>query len=314
MNGLPLVETADGLMKHAAGDLVRVALDLIDPRSDQPRKHFEKKSLERLAASLKASGDARQAIQVRVVPDGKGGLRIELVAGERRLRAAKLAGLKALKSEIVEILEERRVHLHSAIENLNRVGLNYMEMAYLVRRTLKDFPEWSLAKVADELGVSESYLHYCRNFLRLHPDLQELMLIGELDHKIATELAKAPVNQQHKALEHLQDHEARETKRGKRVTKTGIAKDVRKVMEKARIEPRAGRRGKKPLSSDTLTLRSLFRQLDDLELILKEIGQMKDDKLIFSEMGLAGLKQKFKIAITALAAQLKRAESLKNAK
>lgn len=126
---------------------LHVRIDSIRPNPDQPRRAFETAALQELADSIREHG-ILQPLLVRERPDG-----YELVAGERRLRAARLAGLR----EVPVVLHERliagadeRLEL-SLIENLQRVDLNPVEEARAIRRLLDEFGMTQEA-VADRLG------------------------------------------------------------------------------------------------------------------------------------------------------------------
>src|SRR5688500_11018410 len=102
--------------------IVELPVDRIEPDPDQPRKHFVARDLEELAESIKKDG-LMQAITVRKDPV-RGYI---IVAGERRWRAHKIAGLKTIKAIVTEEKDTTRIRILSVVENLHRKDLNPIE-------------------------------------------------------------------------------------------------------------------------------------------------------------------------------------------
>ncbi len=107
---------------HTTGNISLLPIDIIHPNPYQPRTHFDSRALEELSASVKSFG-ILQPITVRRLGNG-----YELVAGERRLRAAKMAGLTSVPAVIVHMDEEDSA-LVALLENLQRCDLNFLEEA-----------------------------------------------------------------------------------------------------------------------------------------------------------------------------------------
>lgn len=114
--------------------LHEVDLSLIDPNPHQPREHFEQTALEELADSIREHGVMQPLV---VTPSSIGG-RFELVAGERRLRGAKLAGLTAVPAIVRSLPEQQKLEL-ALIENLQRADLNPVETATAYRKLMDQF-------------------------------------------------------------------------------------------------------------------------------------------------------------------------------
>ena len=135
----------------------KVAIDVIQPNRYQPRLEFDESALEELKESVKEFG-VLQPLLVRKVSDN----RYELIAGERRLRAAKLAGLTEVPVEVREYNNEEIAQI-ALIENIQRENLNAMEEAKAYERLMKDF-KLTQETVAKKVGRSRSHI---ANFLRL---------------------------------------------------------------------------------------------------------------------------------------------------
>lgn len=156
-----------------AADVQRIAVDKIVPNRYQPRHTFLQHELAELTASIKESG-VIQPIMVRRKGDGT----YELIAGERRWRASKEAGLTVIPAVLKNCTDQEALLL-ALVENLQREDLNPMETARAYSRMMKEFGLTQEA-VATKVGRDRSSV---ANFIRLthlHPDLQLLVEDGTL--------------------------------------------------------------------------------------------------------------------------------------
>ena len=140
-------------------------ISLVDPKSDQPRKYFDKDSLEELASSITENG-LLQPILVREYGEG----RYQIIAGERRFRACKLAGLTEIPAIILD-RDNKSVAQIALIENIQREDLNPIEEA-MAYKSLKDEYGMTQEELSDKIGKSRSAI---ANSLRLL-DLPEAVL------------------------------------------------------------------------------------------------------------------------------------------
>lgn len=139
----------------------------IQPKSDQPRRHFDEQALAELASSIKRYGVLQPLI---VSPNGD---KYTLVAGERRWRAAQLAGLKRVPA-IVRKREELEQLEVSLIENVQRVDLSPFELAVSIERLHSQF-DTSYAEVAQSLGKAVSTINNIVRLLQLPPAVVEAL-------------------------------------------------------------------------------------------------------------------------------------------
>ena len=156
-----------------AADIQRLRIDAIVPNRYQPRHHFPEEELAHLSASIKESG-VLQPIVVRRKGDGT----YELIAGERRWRASKEAGLETIPV-IIKNCSDQESLLLALIENIQREDLNPMETARAYTRMMKEFG-LTQDTIALKVGRDRSSV---ANFIRLthlHPELQELVETGRL--------------------------------------------------------------------------------------------------------------------------------------
>ena len=150
----------------------------LQPGKYQPRTQMDPASLEELAASIRAQG-LMQPILVRPVGDGLGAGRYEIVAGERRWRAAQMAGLEDVPTLVREIPDESALAM-ALIENIQRENLNPLEEAQGLQRLIDEF-SMTHQQAADAVGRSRPAASNLLRLLQLAPPVQEMLMRGELD-------------------------------------------------------------------------------------------------------------------------------------
>jgi ParB family chromosome partitioning protein len=148
-------------------------LDKIKANPDQPRKHFDKAALEELAASIREHG----IIEPVIVEEAGDGFYI-VVAGERRCRAATLAGLQEVPALIRDYSEEKRLEI-SIIENIQREGLNPIEEATAFKQ-LMEIAGLSQDGAAAKVGKSRSALANSLRLLKLPNPVQDALKTGAI--------------------------------------------------------------------------------------------------------------------------------------
>ncbi len=177
-----LLQNIDADLKTTAGNLrpelveqnavsLRIALDRIEMNPRQPRHDFDQEALSELAASIKMH-DIIQPLTVSKLPNGK----YRLIAGERRYRAAKIAGLKDVPVYIRQANDTQLLEL-SLLENLQRKDLNAMEIALSYKR-LMDELEYTQEQVAERMGKERSTVTNYIRLLKLPPDIQVAVRSG----------------------------------------------------------------------------------------------------------------------------------------
>jgi ParB family chromosome partitioning protein len=140
----------------------------------QPRKDINAEKLQELADSIKVQGII-QPIVVRKIDLEK----YEIIAGERRWRAAQLAGLQQIPVVIKEI-DDRAAMAIALIENIQREDLNPLEEADALKRLLDEF-EMTHQQIADSIGKSRATVSNLLRLIDLHPDVKKLLLNNQLD-------------------------------------------------------------------------------------------------------------------------------------
>jgi len=166
--------------------LQEISVSSIDPNPNQPRNHFDEDSLAELSASIKAIG-LLQPVLVRpsTTPD-----RFELIAGERRWRASKRAGLSTIPA-IVRVTDDVSSVEQALVENLHRQDLTPLEEAAAYQQLLEDF-SMTHEQVAAKVGKSRSAITNSLRLLTLPPTIQQYLAEGRLSAGHAKALLGTP--------------------------------------------------------------------------------------------------------------------------
>jgi ParB family chromosome partitioning protein len=171
-----LLQNIDADLKNTAGSLKPevieknagtsfVNLDLIDVNPHQPRKDFDETSLSELASSIKMHGII-QPLTVSPIPNG----RYRLIAGERRFRASRIAGIKEVPVYVRALNNDNILEL-ALLENLQRENLNSIEIALSYKRLMDDL-DYTQDKVAERMGKERSTVTNYIRLLKLPPEIQ----------------------------------------------------------------------------------------------------------------------------------------------
>ena len=191
-----------GADEPAAGGetLASLAIDTLQPGRFQPRARIGQEALAELAESIKSQG-VMQPILAR--PIGAG--RYEIIAGERRWRAARMAGLAAVPALVREVTDRHALAI-ALIENLQREDLNPLDEATGIRRLTEEFG-MTHAQAAEAVGRSRAAITNALRLLELAPPVQELLREGKLDMGHARALLALPALKQ---IEFARDAVARQ--------------------------------------------------------------------------------------------------------
>ena len=166
-----------------------LAVGNLQPGKYQPRTQMDNASLEELAASIRVQG-LMQPILVRPIGDALGEDRFEIIAGERRWRAAQMAGLTEVPTLIREIPDESALAM-ALIENIQRENLNPLEEAQGLQRLVDEF-SMTHQEAADAVGRSRPAASNLLRLLQLVPPVQDLLMRGEIDMGHARALLPLP--------------------------------------------------------------------------------------------------------------------------
>jgi len=171
------LKTTSGELKssvvEAVTNMLRVPLDQIETNPRQPRHDFDEQSLQELAHSIRLH-DIIQPVTVSKLPTGK----YRLISGERRFRAAKIAGLKDIPAYVRQADDQQLLEL-ALLENLQREDLNAMEIALSYKRMMEEL-NYTQEQVAERMGKERSTVANYIRLLKLPPDIQVAVRSNQL--------------------------------------------------------------------------------------------------------------------------------------
>lgn len=207
-------------------------IDKIEPNPDQPRKHFDEDRLRRLAVSIAEKG----VIQPLLVSRGKGN-RFHLIAGERRLRAAKISGLDEVPVVVMDTGSEGKTLELALIENIQRHDLNPIEEAMAYSRLIQDF-SLTQEQVAKKVGRKRSTITNTLRLLKLPDYLQDDVANGIISEGHARVLLRVKDDDQR-----VQEIRGRVIREGLSVRETERLCRKPKVVQQGRVPDRSGKMG-----------------------------------------------------------------------
>jgi ParB family transcriptional regulator, chromosome partitioning protein len=171
------LKTSSGHLKNTVVESVtgvnRILIEDIEPNPKQPRRDFDEQSLQELASSIKRH-DIIQPVTVSKLPTGK----FRLVSGERRLRAARMAGLKDVPAYVRQANDQQLLEL-ALLENLQREDLNAIEISLSYKRMMDEL-DLTQEQVAEAMGKDRTTVTNYIRLLKLPPDIQIAVRSGEI--------------------------------------------------------------------------------------------------------------------------------------
>lgn len=250
-----LLPSARPVVEPERGDVEQLRLESIVPNRYQPRQQFSEAELLDLAKSLKENG-LLQPVLVRRKGDGI----FELIAGERRLRAAKLAGLEKIPALIRNCSDQESMML-ALVENLQRDDLNPMETARAYHRMVNEFGLTQDA-IAQKVGRDRSSIANLLRLMTLPTEIQELIetdqlstghakvILGLVAPEAQIQLARRILQAQLsvREAERLLQHQAEGRRGAKRTARPPARSDLEERLQKrlgTRVHIEKGRRGGK---------------------------------------------------------------------
>lgn len=224
-----LLATSQSTSRHSAdeensihqGELRKLPIEFLQPGKYQPRKDMSPEALEELASSIRSQG-VIQPIVVRTIGDNK----YEIIAGERRWRAAQLAQLDVIPCLVKNVADEAAVAI-ALIENIQREDLNAMEEAQALERLMNEF-ELTHMEVAEAVGKSRTTITNLLRLNNLNDDVKLLVEHGDIEMGHARALL---------SLEDEVQSKAAQTVSGKGLTVRDTEKLVRKLLTPEEPKP-----------------------------------------------------------------------------
>lgn len=237
INTGPDIEVKEKSKDNNDNKEVFVNISLVEPNRNQPRKEFDKEALSELAASIKQYG-ILQPIMVQ-----KNGDMYEIIAGERRWRAAKEAGLKEVPV-IVRDYDKQKIMEISIIENIQRENLNPIEEAMAYQCLMEEYG-LKHDELADKVSKNRSTITNSMRLLRLSENIQQMIIDG----KISTGHAKVLLS--------VENKEEQEKIAAELVSRSLSVRELEKLVKK-HIKPR-----KKKENNDTIDYSLFYKEYED---------------------------------------------------
>lgn len=237
INTGPDIEVKEKSKDNNDNKEVFVNISLVEPNRNQPRKEFDKEALSELAASIKQYG-ILQPIMVQ-----KNGDMYEIIAGERRWRAAKEAGLKEVPV-IVRDYDKQKIMEISIIENIQRENLNPIEEAMAYQCLMEEYG-LKHDELADKVSKNRSTITNSMRLLRLSENIQQMIIDG----KISTGHAKVLLS--------VEKKEEQENIAAELISKSLSVRELEKLVKKY-IKPR-----KKKENKETVDYSLFYKEYED---------------------------------------------------
>jgi len=241
-----------------------IPLSQIEANSEQPRKNFDDLSLAELTASVKEYGILQPIILSRE------GERYIIIAGERRYRAAALAGLEKIPA-IVKNLENKEAALIALVENVQREDLNYLEEARAYKKLMDDF-NLTQSEIAEKVSKQQSTISNKIRLLSLPENLQEQLISNRLTERHARALLK------------IKDDATRQKVINRVINNNLNVKQTEKLIEEVAKKTDEAERKRRKINYISYkiyinTLRKAYNQIKEMENNAKFVQEDKGDTL-----------------------------------
>lgn len=155
--------------------IISISVDKIKPNKNQPRTDFNEEKLQELAASIKQNGLIEPVIVMQSVAPGE----YELIAGERRLRASKLAGMETIKAIVKDPIPDKDKLDIALIENIQREDLNPIEEALAYKKYSQEY-KYTQEEIAKAVNKNRSVIANTMRLLNLPENIQKMIIEGKL--------------------------------------------------------------------------------------------------------------------------------------
>lgn len=229
-------------MNLTPGIITKVPIVHIRPNSEQPRKFFNEEDLGVLSTSFEEN-DVDCPIHVTMR-----GTYVLIIDGERRYRAALKAKLSQISCQIFGDLDDKKVHLRSARANFGKEDMSPVEKARAIKKIMDDYG-WSQAEAARWASMHPTQVSQLMKYLNLSPDIQEMLIRGEISNGISLIVACYPQENQAGILERLL---AERAKLGGRMEQNVALRIAKMTAEEQGFVPhKRGTRGRKATLSHT---------------------------------------------------------------
>lgn len=263
--------------------VITISLSKIKPNRYQPRKNFNKEKLQELADSIKKHGLAQPVLVTPSVAPGE----YELIAGERRFRASKIAGMKDIRAIVKQSADDKQKFDLALIENLQREDLDPVEEAKAFKRLIEEFGH-THEEIAAVIGKNRTVITNTLRLLNLPEDIQDLITEGKISAGHGRMLAGIEDEQQIRALvEQILSEKlsvravekiasemkgAESADKKEKTAKEPKKQEVELIHLKEEIQRRLGTKANISGSSKKGKIEIFYYSLEDLERIARELN------------------------------------------
>lgn len=268
------VEKRKQLLGLSAGMVVRIPLDFIEAFALNPRKFFDENDIALQAEYIQRKGDVINPIHV-VIRERKGSPFVMIVDGERRFRSSKKAGIKSISCFIKPDRPNGELFRDSFVANLNRKEMSPIEEALAVKRMM-DEEELTQAQVGVIVGRQQAQISALLKYLRLHKEVQSILLQGKIDKGIAIYIASFPQDEQLGLLRKVEEEVQRRERKLNISEAWGV---ILGIAKKHGIHPVNGGKGRKHSASEEITCRKVIRFGNQMRDVLAELAKTTDKQL-----------------------------------
>lgn len=251
---------------------MKIPLERIKPNPLQPRKVFNERELQELANSFKEEGDVDSAIPVVMWDNDENVL---IIDGERRWRAAQVAGLTMVSCDVHRGLHMNKILIRSLRANLNRAPMSPVEEAFAIK-DIMEREQCSQKEVSRLTGLSQARISNALKYLNLTKEIQALVLYGKLDKGNAKHIACYHPDDQIKLLREL---EREIVKNGAPIHPNDALRFLRRTAEELAIPLLKPARGKKHTSHASLTVSNVMTKAKSFKKALKEFTPLDVEKI-----------------------------------
>ena len=271
-----------GMVRVEIGSVIKLPVGFLRGNPRQPRKYFDEEGLKTMAKSYRRRGDVEYSV---------------MVDGERRWRAAKMAGIEKISCQICSPMDDKEILLVSTKANLCREDMSPIEEAISIKRLMDDYG-WNQREVADEIGKTSFEISNLLKYLKLGSKIQEMVVQRKIGKGIAKLLSSFDLRGQKIMLQSIIE----KTKDGRSIHPNEASRILRKeAADRGLVIKRA--RGKKHISHTDLTISHVMTTTQ------RFVGALEELALIVNDGSLAK-SAKGKIHPLELIKELERAEKI----
>jgi len=253
--------------------IIEMPLDLIIFNPFNPRRYIDPLELVILAISIKQVGDASVPVHLTIRKNKTIGFYPYTVDGERRCRAAKLAGLTHITAMIREDMDDAKLHFESTKANCGQQRMSPIEEALAIVKIQNDYG-FTINQVSDNLGITVSTINNFLKYLKLNDAMQDLLMKKQITKGEALAISPYKHDSQQKCLELITI--ATEEAGGRKLTGGEYNRVLTKYAELGKVHRQHSERHRKPMPYAEQVYKKFLKTITSFESLVNEFGAMND--------------------------------------